>query len=237
MSDPSAELRLIALRDGWVVTGDRRALFADCYRLMTQRMLEGLAAGGFHDPVWVARLLDRFADYYFEAVDAVEAHEVADPLDTCPAVWRVAFDACADPCCHPLQALLLGINAHINHDLALAVVDVLDDWPGLDEAARDARRADHTRVNDTIRATTDEVQREVVAAWAPSTAALDEWFGGIDEWVFAEVVEVFRDQVWDDAMRLLAVPVELRAEAADEIAGRAARTAAVIMLGRHPAPG
>ena len=158
----TAEERLAALAQEWGDASDRRAVFAECYLVMTRRMEENIRAGRFHDGVWVdpRRLLDRFAlMYYFDAVDSYGGL-IEEPV--CPVIWHEVLEACADPDCHPLQALMLGINAHINHDLALALVDVLDDWPTLDDAARQRRREDHERVNTIIDDTTDEVQRDVV---------------------------------------------------------------------------
>ena len=159
-SAATAEARLADLARQWGDAGDRRAVFAECYLVMTRSVEENIRAGSFHDGVWVGRLLDRFATYYFDAVDSYGG---ALGVRVCPAVWREALDACSDPLCHPLQALMLGINAHINHDLALALVDVLDHWGTLEEEQRRHRNEDHELVNTIIDETTDEVQSEVVA--------------------------------------------------------------------------
>ncbi len=225
MTRSTAEERLAALTTRWYAADDRRAVFADCYRVMTVRMSEGVLEGRFEDGAWVARLRDRFAEYYFDAVDAY------DGAGPCPATWRVALDACARPGCHPLEALLLGINAHINGDLALALVDVLDDWDVLEPRQRTGRRRDHERVNAIIRATTDEVQRDVVARWSAASTRLDSMFGRLDEWVFGEVVERWRTRVWLDAMALLALPAADRPAEAARIDVRARRLATLIDLG------
>jgi hypothetical protein len=148
-------------------------------------------------------------------------------------VWREALDACADPMCHPLQALMLGINAHINHDLALALVDVLDDWPTLDEAGRQRRREDHERVNTIIDDTTDEVQKDVVGRWSPAAEGLDLLLGPLDEWAFGALAESWRSRVWADAMDLVVLGPDQRAAAQIVIGERAACVATVILLGRH----
>lgn len=228
---PTAEERLAALTLAWSAVDDRRGAFADCYLVMTRRVHEAVRAGEFHDGAWVARLLDRFADYYF---DAVAAHDGTDRTRVCPEVWRDALDACSDPSCHPLQTLMLGINAHINHDLALALVDVLDDWGTLDEATRELRHQDHERVNTIIEETTDEVQREVVAKWSPAAYALDLLMGPIDEWAFGELAESWRSRVWTDAMDLVVLSPDGRVQAAARIGERASGVATVIMLGRRP---
>jgi hypothetical protein len=226
VTSSAAEERLAVLASEWTAASDLRGVFADCYRLMTQRLSEAVAAGDFHDGVWVARLRDRFADYYFDALDAHTAHDGT----ACPEAWQVALDACSRTTCRPMEALLLGINAHINHDLALALVDVLDDWPELGPRQRAERQEDHERVNDIIRATTDEVQRDVVRSWSPATRHVDLLLGRVDEWAFGEVVERWRTQVWVDAMSLLAVAPEIRPQAATALSVRARRLAGLIAL-------
>lgn len=215
---------------GWAATGDRRAVFAECYQVMTHRVTDALAGDVFHDGPWVQRLLDRFADYYFDAIDGYAG---AVPDQTCPQIWREALDACADPLCHPVQALMLGINAHINHDLALALVDVLDDWPALDEETRLRRHQDHERVNEIIHDTTDEVQRDVVAAWSPLAGGIDFALGRLDEWAFAQLAATWRTRVWSDAMGLVALAPQERSAAAVRIGERATGIATIIRLGRR----
>ena len=258
MGDPaSAEQRLETLTQVWTASGDRRAVFSECYLVMTRRVHEGVRTGAFHDGPWVTRLLDRFADYYFDAVaahgrgndatftvttvttvtattDGLEATVAEVPARGCPEVWRGALDACSDPDCHPLQALMLGINAHINHDLALALVDVLDDWDTLDEGHRLLRQEDHELVNTIIDETTDEVQREVVAQWSPLASALDLLLGPLDEWAFGTLAQSWRSQVWVDAMDLVRLAPEERSTAAERIGERASGVATVILLGRRP---
>lgn len=227
---PTAEQRLADLALQWGDAGDRRAVFAECYLVMTRRVEEAILAERFQDGVWVGRLLDRFAAYYFDAVDS---HGGLSTVRVCPAVWREALDACADPVCHPLQALMLGINAHINHDLALALVDVLDDWPTLDEEARQRRREDHELVNAVIDDTTDEVQRDVVGKWSPAAVGIDLLLGRLDEWAFGELAESWRSRVWADAMDLVVLDPTERARAEAAIGERASSVATLILLGRR----
>mgnify|MGYP007004156576 CR=1 FL=1 len=69
MTGSPTEERLAALTTQWSAAHDLRAAFADCYRVMTVRMTEGVESEVFHDPLWVTRLRDRFADYYFDACE------------------------------------------------------------------------------------------------------------------------------------------------------------------------
>src|SRR5919112_278403 len=74
-------------------------------------------AGRFTDTRAAIALDVRFAERYLTAVDAV--FQERRP----PACWRPLFQFRRHPGVRPLQFALAGINAHIGHDLALAVVD------------------------------------------------------------------------------------------------------------------
>ena len=203
---------------GWSAVSDRRAIFADAYGCMTAAMVDAAATTQFVDCEWVKRLLDRFAEYYFMAVDAHE-HGSTE----CPPAWSRAFDACGLDDQHPMQVLFLGINAHINYDLVFALADVMEDWPDLDLDRRRMRREDHDEVNVVIARTVDEVQQEVVAAWSPSMAGLDVLGGRVDEWLFSRLIAEWRATVWDDAIRLLETPASQRAPVIEGVVARTER--------------
>ena len=74
-----------------------------------------------------------------------------------------------------LQHLLLGMNAHINFDLAQAVV--ADPTIAADLAAL---RADYDRINDILRALLDPLQN-AVAAHIRFGTAIDTLLGRLDE--------------------------------------------------------
>ena len=88
--------------------------------MMTNNMLIAIDQDEFHDPEWVSILLHRFADYYFEALDKYEAGDIQTPV-----VWEVAHDAATERKIFVLQNLLLGVNAHINYDLVVTLVELL----------------------------------------------------------------------------------------------------------------
>src|SRR5512136_986701 len=92
--------RMTLLVDRWEAAHDRRAIFLSCYRLMTRNMLDAIEAGRFQDGVWVSRLLERFADYYFAALDRFDQEEASTP-----PVWILAFDATRDENVMTLQHL------------------------------------------------------------------------------------------------------------------------------------
>lgn len=220
MPNPADKMDELARR--WQETGDNRAIFADAYRTMTGEMFSAIGAGGFEDGKWVDRLLRRFAHYYFSAVDRFDADD-----GTCPPAWHEAFDSCRRNV-HPLQMLFLGINAHINYDLAYAISDVLEDWTELDDGQRVTRRSDHDRVNEVIASTVDLVQSSVIAPRSPFLDQMDRLLGRFDEWAFAHLIADWREDVWDLAVQLVESPQTGRRHVEEAISERAMTTARLI---------
>ncbi|MER6030224.1 DUF5995 family protein [Streptomyces sp. NPDC001851] len=96
---------------------DGVAVFNRVYLTVTEEVDRRLGAGEFPDPRAAIALDVRFAERYLAAVDATAGGLRA------PACWRPLFQLRRHPGVRPLQFALAGINAHIGHDLALAVVD------------------------------------------------------------------------------------------------------------------
>jgi Family of unknown function (DUF5995) len=110
-----AVARMRALRDG-LPPADGVAVFNRVYLSVTEEVERRLREGGFARPAVAAELDVRFARRYLDAVAAAGRGERP------PACWRPLLRARRQPGVHPLQFALAGINAHIGHDLALAVV-------------------------------------------------------------------------------------------------------------------
>ncbi|MGW4551047.1 DUF5995 family protein [Streptomyces violaceorubidus] len=96
---------------------DGIAVFNRVYLAVTEAVDRHIDGGRFADASAATALDVRFAERYLAAVDAAE--EDRRP----PACWRPLFQFRRHPGVRPLQFALAGINAHIGHDLALAVVD------------------------------------------------------------------------------------------------------------------
>ncbi len=104
-------------------TGSRLGYFAALYHRVTIQIRHTILNHGFENPELLNKLAICFAGRYFEALELYESGE----QPTAP--WKVAFDASKRR--HPiiLQHLLLGMNAHINLDLAIASAETS---PGID---------------------------------------------------------------------------------------------------------
>jgi hypothetical protein len=197
------------LLSGWEVASDQRRVFLGCYTQMTANMLTDIQAGGFHDNDWVRQMLEHFAEYYFEALEVYQRQP-----ESAPAIWRLTFEAAADPQTHVLQHLMLGINAHINYDLVFALEDVLrPEWATLSPSQRTERYEDHCRVNQVIARTVDAVQDTVVERFSPEMDRFDDGMGRLDEWLASRMISHYRDQVWQRAVERLEAQDELERQA------------------------
>lgn len=108
--------RMRTLGDDWPPR-DGVAVFNRVYLSVTEEVARRVRLGAFPDLRTASTLAVRFAERYLAAVDAA-----SDGRRT-PACWRPLFQYRRHPGIRPLQFALAGINAHIGHDLALALVD------------------------------------------------------------------------------------------------------------------
>ncbi|MGW6459701.1 DUF5995 family protein [Streptomyces sp. NPDC055078] len=108
--------RMRAHRSRWPAK-DGVAVFNRVYLAVTEEIGRRIEAGEFPDRGAAVTLDVLFAHRYLTAVDAV------DRGGRPPACWRPLFQYRRHPGVRGVQFALAGINAHIGHDLALAVVD------------------------------------------------------------------------------------------------------------------
>jgi hypothetical protein len=158
--------------------------FALLYLRTTEGMNAANSAGEFSDPVfWDTEVIPTFADYY---LDAYAAWKRGDTQDV-DIAWRIAFRTEPERLnCN--QMLYLGINAHVNNDLAFMI----------EEMGPRYTYPDHKHVDDVLAFRTrpvvyPEIQRalcpELFSEVVPPTADRD---------IFA-----WRQLAWDNAQRLL----------------------------------
>jgi hypothetical protein len=114
VDDVLARMRAL---DATLPPQDGIAVFNRVYLAVTREVDRRIDTGRFPDPRAAVTLDVRFAQRYLDAVEPVPADRRP------PACWRPLLQFRRHPGVRPLQFALAGINAHIGHDLALAVVD------------------------------------------------------------------------------------------------------------------
>ena len=156
------------------------------YLQVTQAVQARVAAGGFTDPAWLAQLDVQFAPLYFSAL---KSSLCGQPTSTC---WQVLFNSRSQPAIARIQFALAGINAHINHDLAEAIVATCQ-VTGTTPDHGGAHYSDYTAVNSTLDGLIESAKRtlyvrlpggalppvshleDTIAAWNVSAARESAW--------------------------------------------------------------
>jgi hypothetical protein len=163
--------------------------FALLYLRTTEGMRDANNAGEFSDPsFWDTKVIPTFANYYLDAYAAWRRGDMGE-VDL---AWRIAFRA--DPGkLNCTQLLYLGINAHVNNDLAFVI----------EELGPRYTYPDHKHVDDVLAFRTrpvvyPEIQRDLCPGLFSEVVP-----PGADRDIFA-----WRQLAWDNAQRLLAAPTE-----------------------------
>ncbi len=173
----------------------RAGYFAALYRRVTMGVRDWIAEGRFDDGPRMERLDVLFADRY---LDAWRAWREGRPTSRS---WAVAFAASQRWWPVTLQHLLLGVNAHINLDLAVATARTA---PGGEVRAMED---DFLRINDLLASMVDDVQERLAGTW-PLLRLLD-WVGGrTDEATVHFSIDRARREAWAFALRLSEHPEE-----------------------------
>jgi Family of unknown function (DUF5995) len=146
VADVVARMRTIAAQ---TPATDGAGAFNGVYLRVTEMMLERLTAGGtFHDDAFVSDLDVRFAQYWFDAYDATGDK---------PEAWAPLFAARKQAAILPIQFALAGMNAHIEHDLPLAVIATCAARRCTPDSA--GVRDDYDRINGVLADVEAEIRR------------------------------------------------------------------------------
>ena len=113
------------------------------YLHVTEAVKARIDAGDFSDPAWMAELDVNFANLYFGALAGYLAE------DNCPDCWRALFSVRGELRIARIQFAMAGVNAHINHDLAEALVATCAAHGMAPEHAC-AQYRDYTALNSTL---------------------------------------------------------------------------------------
>jgi len=199
--------RMRSLLESWEVSKDQRLIFLSCYQMMTGNVLNAIQAQEFEDGVWVQTLMEDFAEVYFTALSQFEQNHHP------PKVWQIAFEAPALSHLHVIQNLILGVNAHINYDLVFVLSNLLgSEWDHLDQEQQQVRYRDHCRINGIIHQTINAVQDQIIERFEPKFDLIDKLLGPFDEWITAKIISNWRDEVWESAVQMLALPDAVQRE-------------------------
>ena len=174
-------------------------IFAYVYRRTTAEVLKGIENKSFDDNARMVRMDVTFANLYLQAYQDYRMNRMISQS------WQTAFDAKNEELTI-LQHILLGMNAHINLDLAIAASTIMEgsDIHLLEE--------DFNRVNDVLAHIVDELQKKT--GRVSRFLFLLDWAGKRNDERFINFsMSKAREQSWNSAVSLWALQGTARTDA------------------------
>jgi len=173
-------------------TVDGLACFNRLYLIVTRAVATRIGAEFFADPAFVARLDVVFANLYFAAADAWNADR-----SSVARCWAVLLGRRSATAIAPLQFALAGMNAHINRDLAMAVVATCRELGT--SPADGSQHDDYQKLNALL----GELEPAIQESFEEGVLLeLDRHFGGLDNLAANFSIEAAREVAWGNAETL-----------------------------------
>jgi hypothetical protein len=171
------------------------------YLKVTEHVRDNPPQGAWQDPVWLARLDVVFANLYFAALAAFLAGK---PV---PKSWQVLFEARERKGIDRIQFALAGMNAHINHDLSFALLQLDDEMhKGFNEDTPEHQ--DYEHVNDLLEAVLPLALEFLAKGDRLGQIAQDT--GKVGKMLALWNIRVARDLAWEFAEHLKGLPAFAR---------------------------
>ena len=189
----AAIARMRAIEAALPVT-DGLACFNRMYLDVTMQVNSQLGQGFFADPAFMTHLSVAFANLYFAVADS------AADLATVPLAWRPLVERRAVTGIEPVQFALAGMNAHINHDLPLAMVSTCTTLTTSPDA--DPHFADYQKVDRLLDAAEQSIRQSFEAS---PERAVDRHLTAVATLTANWTINSARDLAWNNCLLLWAV--------------------------------
>ncbi len=172
--------------------------FSRLYLVITQNVQDKITGERFFaDNEFLTALDVAFANRYLDAVRAQVGGEHP------PEVWRMLFTVPDDGEIIPVQLAMAGVNAHINLDLAFAVVNACRAL-GRKEIDDGGQKADYDKVNAIFAEEMNDLLHQLARGYAtPTQVQLARQ--SLLERLANEIVVLARRMAWENARYLWTV--------------------------------
>ncbi|HEY7044478.1 MAG TPA: DUF5995 family protein [Nocardioidaceae bacterium] len=177
--------------DAALPPADGLRCFNHMYLGVTLNVGEQVTAGFFDDPEFVSHLDVVFANIYLDAVNAVAE---SDPV---PKAWWPLVESRTMTGIEPIQFALAGMNAHINHDLPLAVNETCVDLGTSPSSG--SHHADYQKVDELLA----DAERQIRQSFeAGVVLEADRHAQAVLDLVCSWSMSSARDVAWNTSMAL-----------------------------------
>jgi hypothetical protein len=173
---------------------DGLACFNRMYLDVTRQVNSQLGQGFFADPAFMTQLDVTFANLYLAAADT------ASTPGAVPLAWRPLVARRAVTGIEPVQFALAGMNAHINHDLPVAMVSTFTALATAPDAA--PHYADYQKVDQLLDAAEQSIRQSFEDA---AELAVDRHLQAVANLIATWTINNARDMAWNNCLLLWAV--------------------------------
>ena len=173
---------------------DGVACFNRMYLVVIQQITSQISAGFFADPVFMAQLDVTFANLYFAAAGTL------GDLAAVPSAWLPLAERRDMAGIEPVQFALAGMNAHINHDLPLALVSTCEALATTPDT--DPHFADYQKVDQLLDGAEQAVRESFETA---AELAVDRHLAAVADLLGNWTINDARDLAWTNCLLLWAV--------------------------------
>ena len=184
-------IQILTDADQVLAEDDGLKWFNQLYLAVTTAVRDSLGHATFNDGPWLSKLDVVFANLFLDALGK------ADPdVSGAPSAWRPLLAARADKGLAKIQFALAGMNAHINRDLPVAIIEIYQMDRAGPQTASDRHYADYERVNGIL----DTIETQVKRVFTTGIIGVaDVAAGQIDDILAMWSVRAARDAAWTHA--------------------------------------
>jgi hypothetical protein len=183
---------------------DYRAVFLRAYYIITLNVHAAVHQRGdyqrpiFFDSAWINSLGGKFASLYFQSLGTLERDPGAE------RAWKLAHQMAQDKASTVIQDLMLGLNAHINYDLAYGIqLNLREHGDGQDHLLLPRRKFDHDQVNNILVRSTPQIAATLTRDYGGAIAFLDTVMHRLDDHLSEAGLKYYRERVWWNAISFL----------------------------------
>ena len=177
------------------------------YMTVTQAVKNKVDAGAFQDGAWLTDLDVQFAALYFHALHAALTGA------PCPACWNSMFQVRNQVKIARIQFALAGMNAHIIHDLPMAIVSTCKTTNVVPQHGT-PQYTDYTAINAVLDGIIEPAKQTLnvtlVGDCLPDVSHVEDMIAG---WGLAD----FREKAWNTAQTLWGAPASAQTAIIDVI--------------------
>src|SRR4051812_15138267 len=176
---------------------NHNAVFSLAYARTTEKVqaVEQSQPKFFADNPWLNHYDATFADMYLTAWNSWQQH------GTAPPAWALAFQTADQKGASASGNLLLGMNAHVNRDLAFTLYAI-----GLVAPDGSSRKPDHDAVNQILDMVISPLLDEIAAKYDPAVRSTPRLPESLDDFLEFQALPEWREEAWHNAAELASAP-------------------------------